>query len=151
MSQKVVCRNKKAFHEYFIEETIEAGIVLHGTEVKSLRLGRANLKDSYAYVKDGEVFLLNAHISPYPHGNRFNLEPTRSRKLLLHKAEIRKLVGKTKERGYSLIPLSVYFKNGKAKIELALAKGKKLYDKREALKRKTIDREIEKEIKSRLS
>lgn len=147
MTKKVVCRNKKAFHDYYIEETIEAGMVLQGTEVKSLRMGRANLKDSYATIKSGDVFLINAHISPYPQGNRFNLEPTRTRKLLLHKAEIRKLIGKTKERGYSLIPLSIYFKNEKAKVELALAKGKKLYDKREVLKRKTIDREMEKEAK----
>ena len=147
MTKKVVCRNKKAFHDYYIEETIEAGMVLQGTEVKSLRMGRANLKDSYATIKSGDVFLINAHISPYPQGNRFNLEPTRTRKLLLHKAEIRKLIGKTKERGYSLIPLSIYFKNEKAKVELALAKGKKLFDKRELLKRKTIDREMEKEAK----
>lgn len=126
---------------------MEAGIVLKGTEVKSLRMGRANLKDSYAVIKDGEAFLLNAHISPYPQGNRFNPDPVRTRKLLLHRQEIRRLFGKTGERGYSMIPLAIYFKDGKAKIELALARGKKLFDKRETLKRKTVEREMERAIK----
>lgn len=149
MSNKIVCRNKKAFHDYFIEETIEAGIVLQGTEVKSLRVGKVNLMDSYAYVKDGEMVLMNAHISPYSHGNRFNADPTRSRKLLLHRKEIKRFTGKVRERGYSLIPLSIYFKNGKAKVEIALAKGKKQFDKRETLKKKTAEREMERAFRGK--
>jgi SsrA-binding protein len=149
VSKKIVCRNKKAFHDYFIEETIEAGIVLLGTEVKSLRMGKANLVDSYAFVKDGEIVLINAHISPYSHGNRFNADPTRTRKLLLHRKEIKRFTGKTREKGYSLIPLTIYFKNGKAKVEIALAKGKKLFDKRETLKKKTVAREMEKAFKDK--
>ncbi len=149
MSNKIVCRNKKAFHDYFIEETIEVGIVLQGTEVKSLRVGKVNLMDSYAYVKDGEMVLMNAHISPYSHGNRFNADPTRSRKLLLHRKEIKRFTGKVRERGYSLIPLSIYFKNGKAKVEIALAKGKKQFDKRETLKKKTAEREMERAFRGK--
>lgn len=149
MSNKIVCKNKKAFHDYFIEETIEVGIVLQGTEVKSLRVGKVNLMDSYAYVKDGEMVLMNAHISPYSHGNRFNADPTRSRKLLLHRKEIKRFTGKVRERGYSLIPLSIYFKNGKAKVEIALAKGKKQFDKRETLKKKTAEREIERAFRGK--
>ena len=149
MSNKIVCKNKKAFHDYFIEETIEAGIVLQGTEVKSLRVGKVNLMDSYAYVKDGEMVLMNAHISPYSHGNRFNADPTRSRKLLLHGKEIKRFTGKVRERGYSLIPLSIYFKNGKAKVEIALAKGKKQFDKRETLKKKTAEREMERAFRGK--
>lgn len=144
---KVICTNKRALRDYEIEERYEAGIALKGTEVKSLREGKADLKDSYAVVKDGEVFLLNAHISPYTHGNRFNLEPDRTRKLLLHKREIKKLIGKTQQKGYSLIPLKLYFKGGKAKVELALARGRKVIDKREELKRKTIEREMAKVVK----
>ncbi len=147
---KVVCQNRKAYHDYFIDETIEAGIVLVGTEVKSLRLGMANLKDSYARVKDSELFLVNTHISPYKQADRFTQpEPDRTRKLLLHKQEISKLIGKTKEKGYTLVPTKIYFKNGRAKVEIALAKGKKLFDKREAIKKKTVEREMEKAVKGR--
>ncbi|MEK6539653.1 MAG: SsrA-binding protein SmpB [Deltaproteobacteria bacterium] len=147
---KVVCQNKKAYHDYFIDETIEAGIVLVGTEVKSLRLGMANLKDSYARVKEGELFLVNTHISPYKQADRFTQpEPDRTRKLLLHKQEISKLIGKTKEKGYTLVPTKIYFKNGRAKVEIALAKGKKLFDKREAIKKKTVEREMERAVKGR--
>lgn len=149
MSSKIVCKNKKAFHDYFIEETLEVGIVLQGTEVKSLRVGKVNLMDSYAYVKNGEMVLMNAHISPYSHGNRFNADPTRSRKLLLHRKEIKRFTGKVRERGYSLIPLSIYFKNGKAKVEIALAKGKKQFDKRETLKKKTAEREMERAFRGK--
>ncbi len=149
MSNKVVCRNKKARHDYFIEETIEVGIVLQGTEVKSLRMGKVNLLDSYACVKDKEMVLMNAHISPYSHGNRFNADPTRTRKLLLHRKEISRFAGKVRERGYSLIPLSIYFKNGKAKVEIALAKGKKQFDKRETLKQKTAEREMERAFRGK--
>ena len=146
-SIKTICTNKKALRDYEVEERYEAGIVLKGTEVKSLREGRADLKDSYAVVKDGEVFLINAHISPYTHGNRFNLEPDRTRKLLLHRREIRRLIGKTQQKGYSLIPLRLYFKGGKAKVELALARGRKMIDKREELKRKAMEREMAKAVK----
>jgi SsrA-binding protein len=147
--EKVVCVNRKARHDYFIEETYEAGLVLVGSEVKSLREGKANLKDSYARINKGEAFLLNTHISPYAAANRFNHDPTRTRKLLLHRQEIRRLTGKVKERGLTLIPLRLYFKNGRAKVELGLARGKKLYDKREALRKKAAQREIERSLKSR--
>ncbi|MCX8022227.1 MAG: SsrA-binding protein SmpB [Syntrophorhabdaceae bacterium] len=134
---KTVSTNRKAFHDYHIEEKFEAGLVLTGTEVKSLREGRINLKDSYAKIKDGELFLVNAHISPYSCGNIYNHDPKRERKLLMHKNEILRLYGKVKERGYTLVPLSVYFnKRNIAKLEIALAKGKTLYDKRESIKRK---------------
>lgn len=147
--EKSVCVNRRARHDYFIQETCEAGLVLQGSEVKSLRDGKANLKDSYARILKGEAFLLNAHISPYSAANRFNHEPTRTRKLLLHKREIRRLTGKVKERGLTLVPLRLYFKNGKAKVELGLARGKKLYDKRETLRRKAVDREVEQSLKTR--
>lgn len=147
---RVVITNRKARHEYHIVEVYEAGIVLKGTEVKSLRLGNANLQDSYAFVRAGEVFLEGMHISPYEFGNQFNHDPKRERKLLLNKKEIRKLIGKTKEKGYTLIPLSVYFKNGKAKIELALATGKKKYDKRAAIAERDAKREQEREVRGRL-
>jgi SsrA-binding protein len=143
MGEKSICQNKKAWHNYFIEDKYEAGIVLLGTEVKSLREGRANLGDSYGKIKNGEIFLVDAHISPYSYANRFNHDPLRTRKLLLRKREIRRLIGKVQEKGFTLIPLRLYFSNGKAKVELGLAKGKKLYDKRETLKRKTIEREME--------
>lgn len=146
---KVVARNKKARHDYTIEETYEAGIVLTGTEIKSVRAGKANLQDSYARIKDGEVFLLNLHISPFEQGNRFNHEPTRTRKLLLHKDEIRKLIGKTKLKGYSLIPLDLHLRNGFCKVELALAKGKKLYDKRQDMAKRDAQREMERAFKER--
>ncbi len=148
MSEKVLCVNKKAFHDYTIEESHEAGIALLGTEVKSLRMGKANLKDSYVRIEDGEAFLYKTHISPYPYGHQFNHDPERTRKLLLHKREIRRLQGKIQERGYTLIPLKMYLKRGIIKIELGLAKGKTLHDKREDLKRKTADREIEKAMKA---
>ena len=146
---KIIAQNKKAFHDYAIEERFEAGIVLKGTEIKSIRAGRVNLKDSFARIEKGEVFLYNMHISPYEQGNRYNHDPLRTRKLLLHKSEINKLIGKTKESGYSLIPLKIYIKNGFAKVELALAKGKKKYDKREDLKKKAAQREIERAFRER--
>ncbi|HOV86774.1 MAG TPA: SsrA-binding protein SmpB [Syntrophobacteraceae bacterium] len=140
---RLVCRNKKAYFEYEILETFEAGMMLLGTEVKSLREGRANLKDSYARIKKGEVFLYDLHISPYPHASYNNHEPERVRKLLLHGFEIKRLQGKTQERGLSLIPLKIYFSHGRAKAELALARGKKLHDKRESLKKKDEARELQ--------
>lgn len=143
MEKKIVCQNKKAAHEYFIEEVYDAGMVLLGPEVKSLRDGRANLVDSYARVKKGEVYLYNMHISQYPFSHHMVLDPTRTRKLLLNKKEIRRLIGKTQIRGYSLIPIKVYFSKGWAKVDLALAKGKKKVDKRRALKEKDLKREIE--------
>ncbi|MGV8073509.1 MAG: SsrA-binding protein SmpB [Syntrophobacteraceae bacterium] len=142
-STRLVCQNKKAYHDYEILETVEAGMVLVGTEVKSLREGRANLKDSYAKIKRGEVFLYGLHISPYTHASYDNHEPERIRKLLLHAFEIKRLLGKTQEKGFSLIPLKVYFSKGRAKVELGLARGKKLYDKRESLKRKEESREMD--------
>lgn len=130
---KTVTENRKARHDYFVEETYEAGLALKGTEVKSLRQGRANLRDSHALIENGEVILYNLHISPYEQANRFNHDPLRPRKLLLHRSEILRLTGRVRERGYTLIPLRIYFRRGRAKVELALAKGKKLYDKREDL------------------
>ena len=147
--EKIVCVNRQARYNYFIDETYEAGLVLVGSEVKSLRDGKANLVDSYAQIRHGEAFLINAHISPYAGANQFNHEPTRTRKLLLHGREIERLTGKTKERGLTLIPLKLYFKGGRAKIELGLARGKKLYDKRETLRRKVAEREVERSLKSR--
>jgi SsrA-binding protein len=141
--QKLICQNRKARFNYEIEDTFEAGICLLGTEVKSLRDGKVNIGDSYGNIKDGEVFLVDAHISPYTHGNRANSDPLRTRKLLLHKREIRRLIGKIQERGFTLIPLRFYFLNGKVKVEIGLAKGKKLFDKRETMKRKTMEREME--------
>src|SRR4030065_1306766 len=149
MSEKILCRNKKARHDYFIEETYEAGIALQGTEVKSLRMGKGNLKDSYVHIENEEAFLHNTHISPYPYGHQFNHEPERVRKLLLHKREINRLSGKTNERGYTLIPLKIYLKKGKIKVEIGLATGKTLYDKREDMKKRTADREMEKAMKER--
>jgi SsrA-binding protein len=146
---KVVAQNKKAYHDYFIEETYETGMVLQGTEIKSIRNGRANLKDSYARVHNGEVFLYNMHVSPYEQGNRYNHDPLRTRKLLLHRREINKLIGYTKEEGYALVPLKVYLKNGFAKVLLGLGKGKKKYDKREDLKKKEAKREIERAFRDR--
>ncbi|HAA02924.1 MAG TPA: SsrA-binding protein [Syntrophobacteraceae bacterium] len=140
---KLVCQNKKAFHDYEIVETLEAGLVLVGTEVKSLRDGRANLKDSYARIKRGEAFLYDLHISAYSHAYYDNHDPERVRKLLLHHQEIKRLLGKTQEKGFALIPLRIYFKEGKAKVEIALARGKKAYDKRESLKRKEEARELD--------
>ncbi len=139
----MVAQNRKARHNYFIEDSYEAGMVLKGTEVKALREGKANLKDGYARIKGGELFLMDVHISPYAFGNRLNHDPLRPRKLLMHGGEIHRLTGKVKEKGFSLIPLSIYFSRGKAKVSLALAKGKKLYDKRETLKRRAMEKEVE--------
>lgn len=147
--KQIMATNKKAFHDYKILETFEAGLVLTGTEVKSLRAGKVNLKDSFAKIRNSEVFLYNMHISPYERGTTVNHEPKRTRKLLLHKEQIRRLIGKTKEKGYTLIPLNIYFANNKAKIELALAQGKVLYDKRKALAEKEAKREIERAFKRR--
>ena len=144
---KVVCRNKRARFDYELKDRYEAGMVLSGTEVKSLRLGKANLTDAYARIIDGEVWLYKAHISPYPFAHFDNHEPERRRKLLLNGKEIKKLYGKTQERGESLIPLSIYFKNGWAKVELALARGKKAYDKRQTMKQKDATREMERAIR----
>ncbi len=146
--RKIIAQNKKAFHDYFIEDTFEAGLVLSGTEVKSLRLGRVNLKDSHAAVHKGELFIYGMHISPYEQGNIFNKEPMRTRKLLMHRREIDKLYGLVKQDGYALIPISLYFKDGRVKLELALAKGKKLYDKREDAAKKAARRDIERALKS---
>lgn len=143
---KVLATNKKARHEFFIEETYECGIELKGTEVKSIRRGRVNLKEGYCSVDNGEVFMKQVHISPYEQGNIFNVDPLRVRKLLLHKHEIRKLICATTVKGYSLVPLSMYLKNGRVKVEIALAKGKKLYDKRQDLAKKDAKRRIEREM-----
>ncbi|MDO8746953.1 MAG: SsrA-binding protein SmpB [Thermodesulfovibrionales bacterium] len=145
----IVCQNRKAYHDYHIEEKTEAGIALLGTEVKSLREGKGNLKDSYVLAKDSELFLINSHISPYSHGNITNHEPLRTRKLLLHKKEIERLRGQVAQKSYSLIPLKIYFKGSFAKVEIGLAKGKRQYEKRDAIKKKEADREIERAMKSR--
>ncbi len=147
--EKVVATNRKAYHDYSIEETYEAGIALVGSEVKSLRAGKANLRDSYARVRDGELYLYNVHISPYSHGNITNHEPMRTRKLLLHKAEIKRLTGKVAERGLTLVPLKLYFKGNKAKVELGLARGKAKYDKRAAIAKREANREIERALRER--
>jgi len=148
MDKKIVCQNRKARHDYFIDETYEAGIVLIGPEVKSLRQGLGSLKDTYARVKNGELFLYNMHIAPYPYAHNLNLDPDRTRKLLMQKREIKRLIGKTEERGYSLIPLSVYLTRGIIKVELALGKGKRKYDKRQSLKEREMTRELQ-ELKKR--
>ncbi|MGE5606622.1 MAG: SsrA-binding protein SmpB [Bacteroidota bacterium] len=149
--RKNIAQNRKARHDYFIEETFETGITLTGTEVKSLRLGKGNLQDSYAQITNNEVFLHNCHISPYDFGNRFNHDPLRTRKLLMHKAEIRRLFAKTREKGLTLVPLQMYFnEKGRVKVELALAKGKKLYDKREDIAERDAKRNIDKAIKQRM-
>lgn len=144
---KPVASNRKAYHDYFVLEKYEAGIELFGTEVKSLRAGKANLKDSYCEVEKGELFITGMHISPYENGNIFNKDPYRKRKLLMHKKEIRRLHQSVKEKGLTLIALSVYFKNGKAKLEIGLCKGKKLYDKRETAAKKSASREMDKTLK----
>jgi len=145
---KIVSTNRKAYHDYHIQETCEAGISLLGTEVKSLREGRANLKESYVIFKEGEAFLLNCHISPYSHGNIQNHDPLRTRKLLLHKKEINKLWGRTSQQGLTVVPLKIYFKNGRAKVEIGLAKGKRQYEKRATIKEKEAKREIERHLKA---
>ncbi|MCR3921816.1 MAG: SsrA-binding protein SmpB [Firmicutes bacterium] len=149
MEEKIFAKNRKAYHDYHIEETYEAGIVLTGTEVKSIRSGRINLKDSYARIENSEVFVLNMHISPYEQGNRFNHEPLRKRKLLMHRREISRLIGLTREKGYTLIPTQVYAQQGLIKIEIALARGKRQYDKREALAEKEAKREVERAFKEK--
>src|SRR4029077_20283751 len=148
-AQSSVAENRKAFHDYHLLETFEAGPVLRGTEVKAIREGRVNLRDSYARVEDGEVFLYNVHISPYSHRGYADHEPLRRRKLLLHRDEIRKLVGKTTEKGMTLVPVRMYFKKGRVKVAISLAKGKKDYDKRETIKQREADRETRAAIKSR--
>lgn len=149
-SNKTLAENKKAWHDYFIEESMEAGIELVGTEVKSIRGGKANLKDSYAEVRNGEVFIRNMHISPYEKGNIYNRDPLRDRKLLLHKSEIMRLLGYTTQKGYTLVPVSLYLKNCRVKVQLAVAKGKKDYDKRDAMLAKAAKRDIDREMKERI-
>ena len=147
---KLVANNKKAYHDYFIEEKYEAGLVLHGTEVKSLRMGKCSVKEAFIRIENNEVFIYGMHISHYEKGNIFNKDPLRVKKLLLHKQQIRKLIGNSSEKGYTIVPLQVYFRDGRAKIEIGLAKGKKLYDKRQDIARKDQKREAEKELKVRL-
>ena len=147
---KLVANNKKAYHDYFIEEKYEAGIVLHGTEVKSMRMGKCSIKEAFIRIENGEVYAYGMHISPYEKGNIFNKDPLRPKKLLLHKQQIRKLIGSSAEKGYTLVPLQVYFKDGRAKIEIGLARGKKLYDKRQDIAKKDQMREAEKELNVRL-
>jgi len=146
---RLVSGNRKAFHEYAIEETYEAGLVLTGTEIKSIRAGQVNLRESFARIDRGEAWLINMHIAPYDHGNRYNHEPMRNRKLLLHRREINQLVGRVETKGLTLIPLKLYLKGGRAKIELGLGRGKKLYDKREAIAERDVKREIERAIRTR--
>ena len=146
-SVKIVANNKKAYHDYFVEDKYEAGIELSGTEVKSLRLGQVNLKDSYCSVDDGEMYVYGMHVSPYEKGNIFNRDPLRIRKLLLHKDEIRKITQKTSQQGYTVIPLKVYFKDSLCKVEIGLCKGKKLYDKREDAAKKAANRDIERSMR----
>ncbi len=146
---KIVAQNKKAYHDYFVEETYEAGLELFGTEVKSVRQGKINLKDSWCNIVKGEIFVNGMHISPYDHGNIFNRDPMRPKKLLMHKKEILKLFGLTKQQGYAIIPLQVYFTKGKAKLLIGLCKGKKLYDKREDAAKKSANREIERNMSLR--
>lgn len=148
-SIKLIANNKKAYHDYFIEATYEAGICLHGTEVKSLRMGKCSIKESFIRVENGEVFVYNMHISPYEKGNIFNKDPLRIKKLMLHRYEINKIMGKMTEKGYTLVPTKVYFKGSLVKVEVGLAKGKKLYDKRQDIAKKDQRREAEKEFKIR--
>lgn len=146
---KLIANNKKAYHDYFILDTYEAGIALHGTEVKSLRMGKCSIKESFIRIENGEVFIYGMHISPYEKGNIFNKDPLRVKKLLLHKTEINKLLGKTQEKGMSIVPLKVYLKGSLVKVEIGLAKGKKLYDKRQDITKKDQKREAEREFKVR--
>ena len=145
---KIIAQNKKAWHDYFIDEKYEAGIELFGTEVKSLRAGNVNLKDSYCDIKNGEIFVIGMHISPYEHGNIFNRDPLRNKKLLMHKREIMKLTGLVSREGYTLVPLSLYFKGSRVKMALGLCKGKKLYDKRESEAKRQADRDIDRTLKN---
>ena len=149
-AMKLVANNKKAYHDYFIEEKYEAGLELHGTEVKSLRMGKCSIKEAYVQIEKGEAFVCGMNVSPYEKGNIFNKDPLRVRKLLLHKQEINRMAGKIAEKGYTLVPLQVYFKDGKAKVEIGLAKGKKLYDKRHDIAKKDQRREAEKELKLKI-
>ncbi|MEG1255811.1 SsrA-binding protein SmpB [Clostridium sp.] len=149
LGNKTLAENRKARHDYFIEEAMEAGIVLVGTEVKSIRGGKANLRDSYADINNGEVFVKNMHVSPYEQGNIFNKDPLRERKLLLHKAEIEKLMGYTTQKGYTLIPLSIYLKDGKVKVNLGVCRGKKDYDKRDVMLEKAAKRDIDRQMKEK--
>jgi len=151
MAEKIITNNRKARHEYTIIETIEAGIVLKGTEVKSMRFGKVNLKDSYASFKDGELYLIGMHVSPYEFGNIFNHDPERERKLLLHQKELRRLIGKVQTQGVTLVPLKLYFKQGKVKVELALASGKKLYDRRHDIAKRDAEREMQRAMKDKQS
>ncbi len=147
---KMVTQNKKAYHDYFVDERYEAGIELFGTEVKSIRQGGINLKDSYCQVQGGELYAVGIHVSPYEHGNIFNREPLRDRRLLMHKKEIMKLQGLISQKGYTLVPLSVYFKNSRLKVEIGLCRGKKLYDKRDSIAKAESDREIERRMKDKV-
>lgn len=146
---KTIAQNKKAYHEYFVEESLEAGIELFGTEVKSLRKGACNLKDAWCSIDDGEIFVCNMHISPYEQGNIFNRDPLRVRRLLLHKKEIMRLLGQTKQKGYTLVPLSLYFKNSRVKVQVGVCRGKKLYDKREVEAKRDMNREAERALKNK--
>lgn len=148
-TMKLVANNKKAYHDYFVDEKIEAGLVLHGTEVKSLRMGKCSIKEAFIRIENGEMFIYGMHISPYEKGNIFNKDPLRIKKLLLHKVQINKLLGKIKEKGFTIVPLQVYFKEGRAKVEIGLCRGKKLYDKRQDIAKKDQKREAEKEFKVR--
>ena len=149
-SVKLIANNKKAYHDFFILDTYEAGIALHGTEVKSLRMGKCSIKESFIRIENGEMFIYGMHISPYEKGNIFNKDPLRVRKLLLHKSEINKMLGKQKEKGIAIVPLKVYFKGSLVKVEIGLAKGKKLYDKREDIAKKDMKREAERDMKVRM-
>lgn len=140
--RKIIANNKKARHEYFLEERIEAGIVLKGTEVKSVRQGKVSVKEAFCHIENGELFIDNMHISPYKEGNQFNVDPIRRRKLLVHKKQIHKLIGQTKEKGYTIVPVQIYLSKGKVKVEIALAKGKKLYDKRESIAKRDSERRM---------
>ena len=145
--QKLIANNKKAYHDFFIDETFETGVVLHGTEVKSMRMGKCSIKESFIRIENGEVFVYGMHVSPDEKGNIFNKDPLRVKKLLMHRYEINKLAGKVAEKGYTLVPLQVYFKDGRVKVEVGLARGKKLYDKREDIAKKDARREVEREFK----
>ena len=149
MNTKLIAKNPTAYHNYTIENKLEAGIVLSGTEIKSIRMGKANLKDSYALIKNGEIYIIGMHISPYEHGNIFNKDPLRNRKLLLNKREINKLIGLTKQKGYNLVPISLYFKGNLVKVELGIGKGKKLYDKRQDIAEKDALRKINQAMKQK--
>ena len=150
MNTKLIAKNPTAYHNYAIEDKLEAGIVLSGTEIKSIRSGKANLKDCYAQIKNGEVYIIGMHISPYEHGNIFNKDPLRERKLLLNKKEIKKLIGMVQQKGYSLIPISLYFKGSFVKVELGIGKGKKLYDKRQDIAKKEAERRIQQHLSNKL-